>query len=92
MASITPSYDREGEHIGWQVAVRKKGYPPQYKTFRTRKEAEAWAAVVESEMVRGVWRDRSAAETTTLKMCLDRYADQIIPGVARVVRTDFRVG
>jgi len=79
MASITPSYDREGEHIGWQVAVRKKGYPPQYKTFRTRKEAEAWAAVVESEMVRGVWRDRSAAETTTLKMCLDRYADQIIP-------------
>ena len=79
MASITPSYDREGEHIGWQVAIRRKGFPPQYKTFRTRKEAEAWAAVVESEMVRGVWRDRSAAETTTLKMCLDRYADQIIP-------------
>jgi len=79
VASITPSYDREGEHIGWQVAIRRKGFPPQYKTFRTRKEAEAWAAVVESEMVRGVWRDRSAAETTTLKMCLDRYADQIIP-------------
>jgi len=79
VASITPSYDRDGEHIGWQVAIRRKGFPPQYKTFRTRKEAEAWAAVVESEMVRGVWRDRSAAETTTLKMCLDRYADQIIP-------------
>ena len=73
MASITPSYDREGEHIGWQVAVRKKGYPPQYKTFRTRKEGEAWASVTESEMVRGVWRDRSEAESTTLKECLDRY-------------------
>ena len=79
MASITPSYDREGEHIGWQVAVRKKGYPPQYKTFRTRKEGEAWASVTESEMVRGVWRDRSEAESTTLKECLERYAEEIIP-------------
>lgn len=79
MASITPSYDREGEHIGWQVAIRKKGYPSQYKTFRTRKEGEAWATVTESEMVRGVWRDRSGAETTTLNICLNRYADEIIP-------------
>ena len=79
MASITPSYDREGEHIGWQVAVRKKGFPPQYKTFRTRKESEAWASVTESEMVRGVWRDRSEAESTTLKECLSRYAQEVIP-------------
>ena len=79
MASIPPSYDREGEHIGWQVAVRKKGYPAQYKTFRTRKEGEAWATVTESEMVRGVWRDRSEAESTTLKECLDRYSQEIIP-------------
>ena len=79
MASITPSYDREGEHIGWQVAVRKKGYPPQYKTFRTRKEGEAWASVTESEMVRGVWRDRSEAESTTLKECLDRYLAEVTP-------------
>ena len=79
MASITPSYDREGEHIGWQVAVRKKGYPSQYKTFRTRKEGEAWASVTESEMVRGVWRDRSEAESTTLKECLDRYLAEVTP-------------
>lgn len=79
MASITPSYDREGEHIGWQVAIRKKGFPAQYKTFRTRKEAEGWATVTESEMLRGIWRDRSASEGTTLKECLDRYAQEIIP-------------
>lgn len=79
MASITPSYDREGEHIGWQVAIRKKGYPAQYKTFRTRKEGEAWATVTESEMVRGVWRDRSEAEGTTLQECLDRYLAEITP-------------
>jgi len=65
MASITPSYNREGEHIGWQVAIRKKGFPAQYKTFRTRKEADAWATVAESEMLRGVWRDRSESESTT---------------------------
>ncbi|OCB02516.1 integrase [Acidithiobacillus ferrivorans] len=79
MASITPSYDREGEHIGWQVAVRKKGYPAQYKTFRTKKEGEAWASVTESEIARGVWRDRSEAENTTLKECLDRYLAEVTP-------------
>ncbi|OCX73106.1 hypothetical protein A6M27_19690 [Acidithiobacillus thiooxidans] len=79
MASIIPSYDREGERIGWQVAVRKKGFPAQYKTFRTRKEAEGWATITESEMVREVWRDRSEAESTTLKECLERYAQDIIP-------------
>ncbi|MBU2804996.1 site-specific integrase [Acidithiobacillus ferridurans] len=79
MASITPSYDREGEHIGWQAAIRKKGFPPQYRTFRTRKEAEAWATVTESEMLRGTWRDRSAAEGTTLAECLERYATEVIP-------------
>ncbi|OFC35400.1 MAG: site-specific integrase [Acidithiobacillus caldus] len=79
MASIRPSYDREGEHIGWQVSIRKKGFPPQYRTFRTRREAEAWAAIVESEMVRGVWQDRSEAERTTVGELLDRYAREVLP-------------
>ncbi|WP_163057437.1 site-specific integrase [Acidithiobacillus ferrooxidans] len=79
MASITPSYDREGEHIGWQVAVRKKGYPPQYKTFRTKAEAQEWVSIIESEMVRGVWRDRSRAESTSVADLLDRYAREILP-------------
>jgi integrase len=79
VASITPSYDREGEHIGWKASVRKRGFPPQYRTFRTRKEAEAWAVVIESEMTRGVWRDRSEAEGTTLAECLDRYLEEVVP-------------
>lgn len=79
MASITPSYDREGEHIGWKASVRKRGYPPQYRTFRSRKDAEAWALVIESEMTRGVWRDRSESESTTLAECLDRYLAEVVP-------------
>ena len=79
MAGVSAVYDREGEHIGWKVSVRKKGFPPQFKTFRTKADALAWAAVVESEMVRGVWRDRSESESTTLKECLARYATDVLP-------------
>jgi integrase len=79
MAGVSAVYDREGEHIGWKVSVRKKGFPPQFKTFRTKAEALAWAAVVESEMVRGVWRDRSESESTTLGDCFDRYAKEVLP-------------
>ncbi|OCB03266.1 integrase [Acidithiobacillus ferrivorans] len=79
MAGVSAVYDRDGEHIGWKVSVRKKGFPPQFKTFRTKAEALAWASVVESEMVRGVWRDRAASESTTLKECLDRYAADVLP-------------
>ncbi len=79
MAAVNPVYDREGEHIGWKVSIRKKGFPPQYKTFRTKAEALEWAAVIESEMVRGIWRDRSRAETTSVADLLDRYAREILP-------------
>ncbi|MBU2740221.1 site-specific integrase [Acidithiobacillus thiooxidans] len=79
MAAVNPVYDREGEHIGWKVSVRKKGFPAQYRTFRTKAEALEWSTVIESEMVRGVWRDRSEAERTTLADCITRYMDEIIP-------------
>ena len=79
MATFFPTYDCDKNLIGYQAKIRKKGYPTQNKTFRTKKEAEAWATVIESEMVRGVWRDRSQAESTTLKDCLARYIQEVIP-------------
>ena len=79
MATFFPTFDRDRNLIGYQAKVRKKGYPTQNRTFRTKKEAEAWATVVESEMVRGVWRDRSEAEGTTLKECLARYLAEVTP-------------
>jgi integrase len=80
MATINPRQDQDGITIGWQAIVRRKGYPSQTKTFRTKKDAEAWARGVEAEMDRGVWRDRSAAEGTTLRECLDRYMREVLPG------------
>lgn len=38
---------------GWQAIVRRKGFPDLYETFPLRKQAEAWAAQRESEIVHG---------------------------------------
>jgi len=61
----------------WQVRIRRKGHPSQTKTFNTKAEAEAWAQVTESEMVRGVFVSRKEAENTTLAEALDRYETEI---------------
>ena len=61
----------------FQAQIRRKGYPPQQKTFETRKAAEAWAATIESEMHRGLFIDRSEAERTTFGDALDRYAREV---------------
>lgn len=46
------------------------------RTFRTQLDAEAWARKQESEIERGIWRDASEAESTTLGGCLDRYIEE----------------
>ena len=79
MATINSREDQDGITIGWQAIVRKKGYPSQTKTFRAKRDAEAWARTIESEMDRGVWRDRSRAEATSVADLLDRYAREILP-------------
>ena len=77
MATINPRKDRDGNVIGWQAIIRKRGYPALTRTFRKKVEAEAWATVTEAEMVRGVWQDRSEAEETTLGEALERYRKEI---------------
>lgn len=63
----------------WEAQIRKRGFPAQSKTFETKAEAEAWANVIESEMVRGVWVSRAEAEATTLLDALDRYEREVLP-------------
>jgi integrase len=72
MASIRKKGD-----LQWHAQIRRKGYPPATKTFTTRNEAQAWVQIVESEMVRGVFVDRSEAEATTLAEALERYAREV---------------
>jgi integrase len=77
MAGFYEQIDQDGNRIGWQAKVRKKGFPSQTKVFRTKADAQAWASSVEGEMVRGLWRDRSESESTTLKECIERYLSEV---------------
>lgn len=63
----------------WHVQIRKKGYPPATKTFFTWTEADAWAKVTESEMVRGIFVDHSCAERTTIADVIDRFVIEFAP-------------
>jgi len=63
----------------YRARIRRRGFPPQTKTFETKGEAEAWERMILSEMDRGVFVSRATAERTTLFECLERYAEEIVP-------------
>ncbi len=67
---------KRGEYQ-YQATVRRKGYPKQFKTFESEREARDWAKVIESEMIRGVFTDRSELERTTLGELLERYESEV---------------
>ncbi|WP_321918428.1 tyrosine-type recombinase/integrase [Burkholderia cepacia] len=67
MASIT----KRGKY--WRAQILRKGFPPQFHTFDTKAEAEAWARATESEMDQGRFVSRAEAERTTLAQALERY-------------------
>lgn len=63
----------------WRAQIRTKGYPSQSRTFDSRAAAEKWARLIESEIDRGIFIDRSEAERTSLSDALDRYGREITP-------------
>jgi integrase len=64
----------------WQARVRKAGGRQLSRTFANKSAAEAWARAEESDIDRGVWRDRSVADRTTMAALLKRYAEEVITG------------
>jgi hypothetical protein len=62
------------------VRVPRKGDPTVTKSFRTKAEAEKFQLVIESEMSRAVYVDRSEAARTTLRDALERYLVEVVPG------------
>lgn len=64
---------------GWQARVQRKGFSEKCKTFNNRNDAVAWARMIESEMDRGIYLNRTAAESTTLSELLNRYLTEITP-------------
>ena len=63
----------------FRARVRRNGFPALTRSFRRKADAEAWARKLESEQERGVWRDSSEAEDTSLSACLDRYVREHVP-------------
>jgi len=72
MASI-----KERGKLQVRAQVRRKGFPPQSKTFETKKEAKDWADEIEREMRRGIFISRAEAEATTLNEALTRYEREV---------------
>lgn len=63
---------------GWQVQVRRKGYAPVSKLFRTKALAERWSREVEDQMALGTW-GKPQHDNLLLVQVLERYSREILP-------------
>jgi len=79
MAGIYPRKDDDGNIIGWQAQVRRKGWPVQTRTFTSKRDAEAWARRVEADIERGCFISTTLAERTTFKEVAERFAAEYAP-------------
>lgn len=73
-----PTIRKRGD-FQYQAIVRRTGFPLQSKTFLSRKDAEAWAARIESEILSGSFSDRTEANRTSLGDLLARYSREVSP-------------
>jgi integrase len=76
----------------WQAQVRRRGVAPRAKSFDTKQEALRWAQDLETEANRSGWvADTRAAERTTLKELLLRYATEVTPAKRGAVSEKSRI-
>lgn len=61
----------------YEVQIRRDGWPTLTRTFTKADAARDWAMVIESEMVRGVFIDRTEAEKNTLGDLFQRYLTEV---------------
>lgn len=82
---------RQRDSGNWQAIVEKKGHPVQRKTFKKKAGAIGWAAVIESEIERGIFVSRTEAEGTTFQQAADRYSREILPGKRGKAQDEYRI-
>lgn len=75
----------------FQAKIRRHGFPLQTASFDTRAEAEAWARMIESEMDRGVFVNRSLADQTLFADVLKRYRDEVTPQKAGAKNENYKI-
>lgn len=85
MATLRKRRGPKGSTV-WQAQIIRVGQPPQYKTFPTKGEADAWAKFVETEMRSGGVPDRTEGERLTLGQALDRYDIDVVMNKAEATQ------
>ncbi len=65
----------------WRAIIRRKGFPPQSKTFATKRDAEAWVAEVEAKMGVSAYDPAQLkhAKAMTVESLFERYAKEVAP-------------
>ena len=61
----------------WEARIRREGWPELCKSFNSKTAARAWATVIESEIERGVFINRTEAEKNTLGDLFQRYLTEV---------------
>jgi integrase len=69
-----PIYKRQGK---FQVVVRRKGFPPYFETWPTRREADADEARIEAEIRLGNRVDHREIAETTVRQLLTKYDEDV---------------
>lgn len=62
----------------WQVTVRKKGYPPKYKSFISKKNAHRWAKEIETLMEKKIFEDYEVLSHIKLKDLIRKFRDEVV--------------
>ena len=66
----------------YQVAIRRTGYPPVYKTFTSLSIARKWITVTEADMERQLFQ---ATSNVTVNEIFNRYAQQILLALTVII-------
>lgn len=75
----------------FSAKVRRKGYPSQSRTFRTKKDAERWIMETEVAISRACFVDMTAARQTPLREAFIRYAAEVSPTKRGTASERFRL-
>ena len=76
----------------WQVQIRRRSNPPLCRTFRSKKDGEIWARMVEARLDRtGLPGDYRELKRMKLADLLVRYRDQVTPRKRSAENETYRI-
>ena len=78
MASIQRIVSPLTKEVSYRAQVRVKGRPAESATFPNRKEAEAWAASLETAIREGRHFPHAAAKRTSFDALAKDYAETVL--------------